>query len=46
MNTNIWNQDDTKEMIEEKKRLVKEGHEDESIYKFEFPNGDYWVSVS
>ena len=28
------------------KRLVKEGHEDESIYKFEFPNGDYWVSVS
>ena len=33
MNTNIWNHDEAKEMIEEKKRLVKEGHEDESIYK-------------
>jgi len=33
MNTKIWNQDEAKEMIEEKNRLVKEGLEDESIYK-------------
>ena len=31
MNTNIWNHDEAKEMIEEKKRLVKEGHETKPI---------------